>query len=166
MDQWEHWESYLEYEQTCFHPLVSGDSHWAPAESAWPCCWRHLEADAPTRCSSSTVPGPGDKRCILMLKMKLLYTNLDFSSTVDEVKSRCITASMSVTCKFLRPFNVDKLSVDKKLLSRTSISRETSGPNVPAGMVLRLEPRYTITSRNIQYIARIIITVIILFVLY
>lgn len=69
--------------------------------------------------------------------------------TVDEAKSRCITASMSVTCKFLRLFSVDELSVDKKLLSRTSISRETSGPNVLAGMVLRLEPRYTITSRKI-----------------
>lgn len=78
--------------------------------------------------------------------------------TVDEAKSRCITASLSVTCKFLRPSNVDELNVDKKLLSRTSISRETSGPNVPAGMLLRLEPRYTTTSRNI-YIARIIITV-------
>lgn len=48
---------------------------------------------------------------------------------------------MSVTCKFLRPSSIDELSVDKKLLSRTSISRETSGLNAQAGMVLRLERR-------------------------
>lgn len=46
---------------------------------------------------------------------------------------------MSVTCRFVRPPSIDELSVDKKLLSRTSISSETSGLNAPAGIVLRLE---------------------------
>lgn len=56
MGQHEGWESYLAYEQTCFRPLPSGGSHWEPAEKAWPCCWTRLEAGAPARCSSSTVP--------------------------------------------------------------------------------------------------------------
>lgn len=55
---------------------------------------------------------------------------------------------MSITCKFLRPSSIDKLSVDKKLLSRTSISRETSGLNAQAEMLLRLEWRYAFILKN------------------
>lgn len=64
------------------------------------------------------------------------------SVDVREENFKIITTPMSATCKFLRPSSIDELSVDKKLLSRTSISRETSDLNAQAGMVLRLERRY------------------------
>lgn len=60
MGQQEGRESYLADEQICFHPLPSGGSHWEPAETAWTCGWTRLEAGAPARCSSSTVPRSGD----------------------------------------------------------------------------------------------------------
>lgn len=43
------------------------------------------------------------------------------------------------TCKLLRPSKADNVRVDSRLLSRTSISRDCRGLNVPEGMVFRLD---------------------------
>lgn len=44
-----------------------------------------------------------------------------------------------VTCRLSRPSKAEGLSVDRRLLSRTNISRDTRGLNTPAGIVFRLD---------------------------